>query len=285
MSCANLKTEIINEILKDEFVSVKSQQVGEPEMTLTEKRIFLEEFIEEKKASVFLSRFGRYLRPAQMEFFKSRHNDDPDEQYCIDYHLEQLQRNAAPKASIIRNRRFGALQKLLDDKDGYFSEQEMMQREPAVYEQLVGQHMNEQEKQMRDRCEHPTFLGALLKGIEMEHLREDTEKAKKEEAPLTMEDDSDGEDEEEKVVRGCSLWGEFDGAAGKPVEKKRAPQTKVSDAERDELKHEFIEIMYQKFLSGQDTGFDYSTVDNNPEYDDLEMEDQDKQDKYFDESD
>lgn len=284
MALPDLKTEIINEILNAKDIEVKSQQIDEPELTLDEKRTYLEAYIDEKKASVFLSRFGKILKPEHLDYFQSRHNDDPDEKYCIEYHLQQLQVNTAvPKASIVRNRRFGALQKLLDKKDEHFSELEMMKREPTLYEQLVGQYLTEQEKQMRDRCDNPTFLGALLKGIEMEHLREHTERAIQ--AP-SMDDSDDDDDEDGDAVAGSSsLWGEFDDAPKRPVEKKRSPRKRASESERDELKREFIEIMYQKFIAGQDKEFDYSGVDTNAEYDDLEMQTQDEQDKYFDESD
>lgn len=280
MDWKSRKEEIINEILLNSDVVVKSQQIGEPEMTLEEKRRFLGDYIEQKKASAFLSRFGRFLKSAQLRYFESRHNDDEDEKYCINFHIQQLEKNLAPRAATVRNRRFGALQKLLQDKNDHFSEQEMMRREPVLYEQLVGQYMTEQEKQMRDRSENPTFLSALLKGIEMEHLRESTTTA----ANVDQEDDDSDREEEDVPRQSSSLWGEFDDAPQERAKPKRAPTKNVSDGERDELRKEFIETMYEKFMSGSDE-FNYEAVDNNAEYDDLEMVDQDEQDKYFDESD
>lgn len=282
MPAVDLKSRIVSEILSNEDVVVKSQQIDDPEMTLEEKRTYLLDFIEEKKPSVVLSKFAKFLHhPEYLGYFRSRTNGDPDEEYCVDYHMQQLQKTITPKASTIRNRRFGALQSFLDKKDDYFSEQEMMKREPGLYEQLVGRYMTEQEKQMRDRCENPTFLGALLKGIEMEHLREHTERAIA--APSNDSDAEDSGDEEQPPS--SSLWGEFDDAPKKPVARNRSPQKRVSDAEKEEMKREFIEAMYQKFLCGEDKEYDYTSVDNNAEYDDLEMETQDEQDKYFDESD
>lgn len=283
MSHSELKADIINEILRNPDIEVKSQQIDEPEMTLEQKRTFLESYIEEKKASVFLSRFGSFLKPEHLVYFQSRHNDDPDERYCIDYYIQQVQKNISPRPAIIRNRRFGALQKMLDTKNDHFSEQEMMKREPNLYEQLVGQYMTEQEKQMRDRCDNPTFLGALLKGIEMEHLREHTERAAITGPSSAEEEPSDADSSGDEEVASSSLWGEFDDAPQRPVvDRKRSPKKRASESERDEMKREFIEVMYQKFMNGQDKEFDYSAVDNNTEYDDLEMETQDEQDKYFD---
>lgn len=197
--------------------------------------------------------------------------------------------NAQPKLSAVRNRRFAALQKLLDDKDGHFTEQEMMKREPRLYEQLVGQYMSEEEKQHRDRCENPTFLGALLRGIEMEQLRDYQEKVTKATNEYDGEDsESEDEylDEEENRSGQSSLWGEFDDAPSKPVKiRTKIPLKSVTESVRDELKRDFIEAMYVKFMNGEDNDFDYGTVDNNAEYDDLDMENQDKQDKYFEDSD
>lgn len=57
MSSSTLKSEIINEILQNSDICVKNQQVGEPEMTMDEKRAFLDDFIDSKKSSTFLSRY------------------------------------------------------------------------------------------------------------------------------------------------------------------------------------------------------------------------------------
>lgn len=289
MSSSALKSEIINEILQNSDVCVKSQQVGDPEMTMNDKTAFLNDFIDSKKSSTFLSRFGKFLQPHQLAFFLSRHNDDKDEKYCIEFHIQEVMKNAKPKRSTIRNRRFAALQKLLDDKDDHFTEQEMMKREPTLYEQLVGQYLSEEEKQNRDRCDNPTFLGALLRGIEMEQLRDYQEKVTK---ASNEDDDEESDPEDENFDEGetraghSSLWGEFDDAPSRPVKPKtKIPLKNVTESDRDELKREFIEAMYLKFMNGEDNDFDYGTVDNNAEYDDLAMEDQDEQDRYFDDSD
>lgn len=276
--------DIINEILLNSDVVVKSQQIGEPEMTLEKKRAFLNDLLETKRASAFLSRFGKYLKLHHLSYFESCPMDDESEKYCINHHIQQLKKNMAPREVTVRNRRFEALQRLLANKDDHFSELEMMRREPVLYEQLIGQYLSEQEKQMRDKSDNPTFLGALLKGIEMEHLRESTRAIA---IPATDDDSNEiVDEEEEETPRQSSLWGEFDDAPKEQI-KRRPPRSgskNVSDAERDEMRKEFIETMYQKFLSGQDA-FDYAAVDHNADYDDLDMVEQDEQDRYFDASD
>jgi hypothetical protein len=56
----------------------------------------------------------------------------------------------------------------------------------------------------------------------------------------------------------------------------------ISPEERRERHEEFVEMMKRRFVSGQDTAFfDYSTVDDSPEYDDTDQQNRDFQDTYF----
>lgn len=40
--------------------------------------------------------------------------------------------------------------------------------------------------------------------------------------------------------------------------------------------------MYSSFMEGRDKDYDYSLVDYNSEYDDLELQERDAQERYFD---
>lgn len=53
--------------------------------------------------------------------------------------------------------------------------------------------------------------------------------------------------------------------------------------ERLILREEFTSRMHQRFLDGKDGGFDYSTVDDNPDFDNLDIVARDEEDRYFDE--
>ena len=56
------------------------------------------------------------------------------------------------------------------------------------------------------------------------------------------------------------------------------------DLDEDEAKKEFVRLMRERFLDGGDENFfDYSKVDLNEDFDDLEMSERDAQDAYFDE--
>eukprot|EP00116_Pleurobrachia_bachei_P011928 sb/3472190/ len=59
-----------------------------------------------------------------------------------------------------------------------------------------------------------------------------------------------------------------------------------SGTDKEDLKEQFKSTMIERFLNGQDTTFvDYSAIDNNEEYDDMQLKTQDEEDAYFDESD
>lgn len=44
----------------------------------------------------------------------------------------------------------------------------------------------------------------------------------------------------------------------------------------------YVSGMYNSFLEGRDKNYDYELVDNNSDYDDLEIQEQDAQERYFD---
>ena len=58
-------------------------------------------------------------------------------------------------------------------------------------------------------------------------------------------------------------------------------KSKIPEDEKERLRVEFLSLMEERFLSGEDCEFDYKNVDYNEEYDDIY--DQDMEDSYFDE--
>lgn len=70
---------------------------------------------------------------------------------------------------------------------------------------------------------------------------------------------------------------------------KRGPDGEILAEDRDEVPANKEDgharwrwEMETRFMRGGDDDFDYSMVDNNPEYDDRSIEEQDAEDKYFD---
>ncbi|KAI9578684.1 hypothetical protein GQX74_009258 [Glossina fuscipes] len=65
------------------------------------------------------------------------------------------------------------------------------------------------------------------------------------------------------------------------TDNERSLNNLITAGERELLKEEFISLMHERFLTEQDGDFDYSTVDDNTQFDNLQ---QINQDKYFAES-
>lgn len=67
--------------------------------------------------------------------------------------------------------------------------------------------------------------------------------------------------------------------AQRPIEN---TQKYVTSSEKELLRNEFFDTMQAQFLAGEDAEFDYTTVDDNPEYDDVEQMNRDEEERYFD---
>lgn len=68
-----------------------------------------------------------------------------------------------------------------------------------------------------------------------------------------------------------------------PIEEDEEEEDTMSQEEPQRLA-EFAKLMHQSFLDGRDD-FDYSVVDQNSDLDDLEIQEMDDQERYFDQDD
>lgn len=280
----NLKNEIINFLAEENQAFFKSQQIDDDELTVNDRKKILNEILL-KSHLTFLSRFGPYLKKEHIKYFE-QHNQSLDGNYEIDYYLNQIKRGQSSK--YIKNRRYEAMKKMI--KDGsYFGEVEMMIREPFLYEQLVGQYLTVNERLARDRLEGDApFSQVLLAGIEKDQIEE---LRKKQESELLMVDEdtqeavqfNENNDDQFPTVPSSfkQQWGEFEEDTTPTVSNKVKPDY-CNLAEKELLREEFIGIMYSKFLSGSDKDFDYKSVDENYEFDNLTEISQDEEAKYFD---
>ncbi|KAI5711155.1 hypothetical protein M8J75_014631 [Diaphorina citri] len=164
---ADLRNEILDHISTNTEAHFKSQQIGDPELTVTEKRTIAENILN-KGVGLFLSRFGQYLSYEQLEFFQ----DSPEEdQYIVTHYLQLCRKqNSKLNEKLVRNRRFEAMNQLI--KEGsYFSESEMKSRNPLLYEHLIGQYLTPEEREDMDRVDtsNITFVNLLLKQIDKDN--------------------------------------------------------------------------------------------------------------------
>uniref|UniRef100_A0A182MHZ3 CCD97-like C-terminal domain-containing protein n=1 Tax=Anopheles culicifacies TaxID=139723 RepID=A0A182MHZ3_9DIPT len=310
-NCPEVATSLVNEsdifehITSNPRVFYKNQQIDDPELTVSEKTAILRNVLNESHGT-FLYRFGFFMRDDHLRYFEQTDQTlaySPDEKYEIAYHLERIRRlRNGGRAIEVRNRRYAALQQMCDDGT-YFSETEMMQRDPLLYEQLVGQFMTEREKQERDaRVQTPqSVVGILLKQIDKDLTEKTLQEQKSEERQQQQPEGDDSRDQPTDRSRpsspGCSRaqWGNFDEeekvrvATLRQARQKRArqkmPAHLMTAGERELLRDEFIGIMHARFIAGEEEDFDYTQVDDSEKYDDLVKMSQDAEEKYFDKED
>ncbi|KAJ8730791.1 hypothetical protein PYW08_002204 [Mythimna loreyi] len=241
-----------------------------------------------KNAHVDETEFGKYLAPNHISYFENLQSHEDDFQGCINqlktYHSEKS------KNKRIRNRRYNALRKLQNETD-YFSEKQMMYRNPLLYEQLVGQYLSDEEIKERDGVdnENLTFLSMILETVDRNDMREmkneqmlqeDLESMtlnKTEEVPKSSSSDNTNNFKNKKQ------WGDFDTPDTRPsYMPEPRKQNLITVPERNLLREEFLQEMFCSFIEGRDTDIEYHNIDNNEEYDDLQQVSQDAEDRYFD---
>lgn len=302
--------DIMEYLSENNKIVFKSQQRDEPELEQKEKiKVALDVY--RRNPQTFLIRFGTYLEEKHLKNFARLSIAEGDnEMHLI---VKDFQNKLKTRKQDVKNRRYAAMQKLIADGE-YFSEQEMMKRQPELYQELVGQYLSTSEKKQRDSYDvrNTTFSGILMHDLEKKQLDEIMEKAEKSlenarqdnSSPIAeFETDSlnnlDKEDVE--VPPNCrQQWGNFENepmaCSTSKVKPTKLPLMKntsknnsvdkfITADERELLRQEFISQMHEQFLTGQDEDFDYTAVDDNTQFDDLNLINQDKEDKYFEESD
>lgn len=281
----NPVTDIIDYLVRSANISFKNSHANEQPVRTCEKlQMALE--IYKRSPVEFLMQFGKYLAPNHIKYFENISSSKDQTfrnyvHYLSDYHSETSRRKR------IRNRRYKALQKMKIKTD-YFSEKQMMYRNPLLYEQLVGQYLTDEEIKERDRItENVSFLNLILETVDHNHMREVKNVQMLEEGihetPEASEFSLNDSTNENINFQHKRKWGEFTTPDTKPdyIPENRK-QRVISAPEKKLLYDEFLQEMYSSFIDGNDIDIDYKTIDNDEQYDDLEQESQDAEDKYFD---
>ncbi|XP_037676479.1 coiled-coil domain-containing protein 97 isoform X1 [Choloepus didactylus] len=253
---------------------VCSQQQGEPDLTEGEKVAILQQLYHEKPL-VFLERFRTGLREEHLACFGHLRGDHRADFYCAEV---ARQGTARPRTlrTRLRNRRYAALRELIQGGE-YFSDEQMRFRAPLLYEQYIGQYLTQEELSTRTPTHQPPKPGSpsspacplsdlLLQSYQEHELQQRLlQQQEEEEACLEEEEEEDDGDEEDKGPgQDSEAW--------------------VPDSEeRLILREEFTSRMHQRFLDGKDGDFDYSAVDDNPDFDNLDIVARDEEERYFDE--
>ncbi|KAK1805168.1 hypothetical protein P4O66_019528 [Electrophorus voltai] len=254
------------EAIANSGTPVKSQQLGEPDLTLEEKKqVLMEQY--KTKPLVFLERYHAHLKPEHLEAFSHLSTDCRAQYYCKEV---QKRTSSSSSRTRVRNQRYAALRAL--QKEGqYFSEEQMRMREPLLYEQYIGQYLSEEEILQRAEVTMQQGLGGLadllINSYQEKQLQERLQEEQNREHCAEEEEEEEDEDE----------VGDND--------RSRQAEWEPTAEEKAMLREEFLSQMHQSFLDGKDKDFNYSEVDENPDYDNLDIVSRDAEERYFDEDD
>ncbi|KAM3911997.1 coiled-coil domain-containing protein 97 [Leptodactylus fuscus] len=250
-------------------VPIRSQQIGEPEFSHEQKMAMLLDLYKTKPL-IFLERFRKVLKEEHLECFSHLSGD-----YTADFYFKEIRKASVMKVhhTRVRNKRYAALQQLISAGE-YFSDEQMRDRDPLMYEHYVGQYQSEEEIMSQNRCEMAkanSLSDVLLNSCEEQTLQ------RRLEAQREMEHNCEEEEEEEED--------DEDNEEGEESELQSDEERAVDDEERALMREEFISRMHQRFLDGKDRDFDYSEVDDNPDFDNLDIVNRDEEERYFDDDD
>lgn len=245
-------------------VVVKSQQLGEIDLTVNEKVQILKDLYYKNK-TIFIYKFGHLLMEEDLICFNDPNN------YELNFYTEKVKASLNPvnRDRIIRNRRYNYLQNVLKNTD-YFADNELESRDPLLYRQYIDQYKTDEErmKEKDESLQTKTFsqflFGTIDRDINNFRCELEVEAQNQEEE----EDDEDDNNSSSKIEKDMEF------------EKYLDDKVPITNEEKERLHREFSELMQNRFLDGKDD-FDYSVIDNNETYDNIK--DQDFEDSYFDE--
>lgn len=253
--------------------TIKSQQRGEPDFTEKQLCNFLYTSLKQKPGA-FLARFGKHLDERDLHYFDNLLEKDFEVNFRVKELQKTLSQSSKERLKRVRNRRYECLKQLMA-KSTYFTEEEMRQRNPLLFEYYIGQFLTEDEKIKPEENPSDMVLSSMiLKNIDIDRrtslLRE---QMKSEQCQLEESDSSLSSSEEEEEDKEAEL----------PL----AAMVLSSDPdlaarEKSMLRDEFLATMQASFLDGKDKDFDYSKVDFDETYDSLEIRNRDAEDEYFD---
>uniref|UniRef100_A0A5S6PZY2 CCD97-like C-terminal domain-containing protein n=1 Tax=Trichuris muris TaxID=70415 RepID=A0A5S6PZY2_TRIMR len=237
---------------------LKSQQRGEPDLTMEERVLILRNLYDDRPCA-FLSRYEQMLTEKDVVLFAHVRG-----MYEADFFLKRIEMKKNRLSNVeIKNRRYTKLRQLINEGE-YFSDCEMQRREPFLYDQMIARYMTNEESAKKLHTEEINSLsGVLLQLHDSMMVNDERNKQQDIYQRQKMMDWSSSSDEEDS-----------DGGL----------RMKVLQEEKDQSREDFIRIMHERFLAGADD-FDYREVDEDPRYDALDVIEFEEQERYFECSD
>ena len=159
-----------------------------------------------------------------------------------------ISRHLLPKSrhnKHILNRRFKYLTTKLDNTS-YFGDEAMEMREPSLYDDYVGQYIPEEEryKQFDDDVD---LVDRIYYDLDLNYIHDRLQEEKRIQEEQEMEED---EDEDENEIE--------EKEKGKVVAESNVNDNvpQISEEEREQLRADLIDIMRNKFMSGDDVSIE-----------------------------
>ena len=235
---------------------IKSQQKGDPELTVEDKKMILATILRDSPGS-FLRRFGSVLDNEDLQYFTT------STEYEVQYHVRQLNRllkgnNVKKQTS---NRRYKAIEELTATTD-YFTDREMHGRCPLLYEQYIGQFLSDEERDKMSSCKPGELslaahiVNKLDNDVIVERLVQE----------VKTENGQDG-----GTTTSCC-----EGVLTLSADPEQA------ECDKYMLRKEFLRLMHLRFINGEEEGSVYDDIDTNEEYDITTVGEHDDEELYFD---
>ncbi|CAH1756266.1 10643_t:CDS:2 [Entrophospora sp. SA101] len=281
--------ETITKYLEENISNIqfKTLRPGEVEASDDEKIEIMRKTLEDP--ALFLSKWGKYLPADLLSKFETFRSND----YEVNWYLSQLEndqrqeqillasKNLEPKNrrnKKILNRRYQYLIKNLDNTE-YLSDESIESREPLLYEDYVGKYIPNDERyppfdqniSLVDRMLYNIDLSYIQNRLIEEKIIQEEHQENLNQKIIDNTNDNDGgtilNATETITVNNTTVSTTTETANIVPDQ-----QIIISDEERQQLRNELVDIMRNKFLSGNDVS----------KYDDIKTEEQGIQDQYFD---
>ncbi|CAG8707111.1 10424_t:CDS:2 [Rhizophagus irregularis] len=239
----NTKEEIFDHISKNlSSIQFKTLRENEIEATDDEKLTTMKQTLENDPA-LFLTKWGKFLPKNELEKFECLRGD-----YEVNWHLN----------------------KLLSTQNKNTISSSIASEPPIISKQLLPssrhnkQILNRRYKYLTTMLDNTSYFGDEAIEMREPSLYEDYvgQYIPEEERYKQFDDDVDLIDR---------VYYDID---------QNVPQ--ISEEEKQQLRADLVDIMRNKFMSGDDPDFDYDAVDFNEEYDDVNVQEQEIQEKYFD---
>lgn len=252
---------------------IQSQQRGEPDLSHTEKCKVLYSILHTKPGA-FLMRFGKCLDEADLMYFDGLTERDFEVGFRVKELRKKYMQSQKTAMKKVKNRRYEYLKQLMAESS-YFSEEEMRERDPLLFEYYIGQFMTDDEKAKMDgNVSDMTLSSMILKKMGLDRraalleYQQMTEMGQDEEFDSSSNED-DSEEDETDSNRGTAAM-------------LLSSDPEVAEREKSMLRQEFLATMQARFIDGKEVDFDYTKVDSDERYDSLYMREKDDQDEYFD---